>query len=169
MAASHTAPKVYIALGSNLADPNAQLNEAISRLRQVSGITITAYSSIYSSHPVGPQDQPDYANAVVEITTNLSPQTLLKVLKNIEAEQGRTAGRRWGERLIDLDIILYGNQEIRTPDLTIPHLEMANRNFVLLPLAEIAPHTTLPCGTTILALIDKCPDNPLHKIGAFKH
>ena len=161
--------RCFIGLGSNLADPVSQLQTALQELAELDDCTLVSASSLYSSAPIGPQDQPDYANAVVEITTNLPPQTLLKVLKNIEAEQGRTAGRRWGERLIDLDIILYGNQEIRTPDLTIPHLEMANRNFVLLPLAEIAPHTTLPCGTTILELIDKCPDNPLHKIGAFKH
>ena len=98
-------------------------------------------------------DQPDFANAVCQLETQLSPQVLLSALQQIEVEQGRIKKRHWGERLIDLDILLYADQIIQTPDLIIPHAEIAQRDFVLIPLAEISPGLVIPCLGCVETLI----------------
>lgn len=155
---------VYIALGSNLADPIQQLQSAVKNLQTLPESEFITVSSFYSSKPLGPQDQPDYINAVACIKTSLSPLTLLDHLQSIENKQGRVRKRRWGERTLDLDILLYGQQMINNDRLIIPHYDMKNRSFVLIPLQEIAPQLILPCGDSIAKLAEKITDNELYKL-----
>ncbi|MBL4830279.1 MAG: 2-amino-4-hydroxy-6-hydroxymethyldihydropteridine diphosphokinase [Aliivibrio sp.] len=151
--------KVYIALGSNLGDSITQVKAAINALNALPLTSVLNTSSLYSSAPMGPQDQPDYINAVVVIETNLQPLELLDQTQRIELEHGRERkDERWGPRTLDLDILLYANEIINNDRLTIPHYGMKCREFVLYPLAEIAPNLTLPDGielTTLLTNIDK--------------
>ncbi len=144
----------YIAVGSNLSDPVTQANDAIEALKQLPKSQFVSSSSLYSSTPMGPQDQPDYINAVVAIQTELTPIELLDCTQAIELEQGRVRkDERWGPRTLDLDIILYGNEVIDSERLTVPHYGMKEREFVLYPLAEIAPSLTLPDGTDLQTLL----------------
>ncbi len=139
----HTA---YIALGSNLASPIEQLKQALQALKKLEKTELVSVSSFYQSKPLGPQDQPDFINAVVEIATSLEPIGLLDNLQAIEQAQGRERKRHWGERTLDLDILLYDDREIKCERLTIPHYDMCNREFVIVPLFEIAPDLVLPNG-----------------------
>lgn len=138
--------RVYIGLGSNLQGPEQQLRSALDELAEHPAIQLTAVSSLYQSKPVGPQDQPDYVNAVAELHTSLDAEALLDVLQSTENAHNRVRLRHWGERTLDLDILLYGDMHINTPRLIVPHREMCKRSFVLYPLAEIAPDLTLPDG-----------------------
>lgn len=115
---------VYIALGSNLNNPLEQLKQAVENLKKFA-INLKV-SPFYGSKPVGPQDQPDYVNAVAKFETELSPIELLDKLQSIENQQGRVRLRRWGERTLDLDIVLYGNEQIHSKRLIVPHIEMKN-------------------------------------------
>ena len=153
----------YIALGSNLHTPLEQLKRALNALAQLPQTQLMAVSSFYRSKPLGPQDQPDYLNAVVEISTALSPLALLDELQRIENEQGRVRLRRWGERTLDLDILLYGDEIIQTERLTVPHYDMHNREFVIVPLAEIAPNLTLPNGQKLAELADRFTVHQMEK------
>ena len=144
--------KVYIALGSNLEHPQAQLTAALQALNELSDSRLTAVSSFYQSKPLGPQDQPDYVNAVACLETSLAPLALLDELQRIEHEQGRVRLRRWGERTLDLDILLYADHIIQSERLTVPHYDMHQREFVIIPLVEIAPHLVLPNGQSIQTL-----------------
>jgi len=146
---------VYIGLGSNLDNPLAQIQTAVASLNQTKELEVLACSSLYGSKPQGPQDQPDFANAVCLVETTLSPLNLLACLQTIEQQQGRVKKRHWGERLIDLDILLYGAQVISTEVLTVPHAELANRDFVLIPLAEIAPGLVVSNMGAVESLISK--------------
>ncbi|EEX34815.1 MULTISPECIES: 2-amino-4-hydroxy-6-hydroxymethyldihydropteridine diphosphokinase [Vibrio] len=153
---------VFIAVGSNLADPVTQANDAIEALKQLPKSQFKQSSNLYSSTPMGPQDQPDYINAVVEITTELTPLELLNCTQAIEQEQGRVRkDERWGPRTLDLDIVLYGNEVMDSERLTVPHYGMKEREFVLYPLAEIAPNLTLPCGTRLEDLLKVVEQNGL--------
>ncbi len=157
----------YIGLGANLHQPVAQLQAAISHLQQLPQSRLITVSSFYSSKPMGPQDQPDYVNAVAELHTSLQPEALLDQLQQIELEQGRQRkDERWGPRTLDLDILLVNNLQINTARLTVPHYGMKQREFVLYPLAEIAPQLTLPCGTVLGTLLSQIPLNGLHKLPA---
>lgn len=152
----------YIAIGSNLSDPVAQAQKAIEALRHHPHIELTACSSLYSSTPMGPQDQPDYINAVAQIQTQLSPLELLDCTQAIELEQGRVRKEeRWGPRSLDLDILLYGDQIIDSPRLTVPHYGMKVREFVIYPLFEIAPNLSLPDGTELESLLKTVDRNGL--------
>lgn len=131
--------EVYIGLGSNLDHPLQQLRSAVEEIKGLADVRHEVLSPFYLSQPVGPQDQPDYINAVQRIKTSLSPLTLLRKLQAIEDGHARVRLVRWGARTLDLDILLYGKQIIELPDLRVPHPEMANRAFVLFPLADIAP------------------------------
>lgn len=135
---------VYIALGSNLNNPLEQLKQAAEILKSFA--VNFEISPFYGSKPVGPQDQPDYVNAVAKFDTELSAEALLDKLQSIENQQGRVRIRRWGERTLDLDILLYGNEQIHTDRLTIPHIEMKNREFVIVPLFDLSPDLVLPTG-----------------------
>ena len=158
--------KVYIALGSNLANPQAQLTAALQALNALSDSRLTAVSSFYQSKPLGPQDQPDYVNAVACLETSLAPLALLDELQRIEHEQGRVRLRRWGERTLDLDILLYADHIIQSERLTVPHYDMRQREFVIIPLTEIAPHLVLPNGQSIQTLVQKFVD---HHMVIVKH
>ncbi|WP_049535470.1 2-amino-4-hydroxy-6-hydroxymethyldihydropteridine diphosphokinase [Vibrio harveyi] len=152
----------YIAVGSNLADPVSQAKQAIEALKSIPNAEFVQASSLYSSTPMGPQNQPDYINAVVAIKTNLTPLELLDCTQAIEQEQGRVRkDERWGPRTLDLDIILYGNEVIDSERLTVPHYGMREREFVLYPLAEIAPSLQLPDGTEVSSLLEQVDRNGL--------
>lgn len=135
--AGNIVPEVALALGSNLGDRRANLLRAVELLG-MRGVRVTGRSSIWETAPV-PNDQPGFLNAVVLAETELDPVTLLATAKAIERELGRTPGRRWGPRPIDIDILFHGTDTIDTPELTIPHSQIANRDFVLVPLAEVMP------------------------------
>ena len=146
---------VYIALGSNLNMPIQQLKLAIQAMADLPDTEIKKVSSLYQSQPLGPQDQPDYVNAVACLETGLSPLVLLDALQNIENGQGRIRLRRWGERTLDLDILLYDNQIIHNERLTVPHYDMQNREFVIVPLYEISPELILPDGVSLQQLVKR--------------
>jgi 2-amino-4-hydroxy-6-hydroxymethyldihydropteridine diphosphokinase len=135
---------VYIGLGSNLGDRNAHLADAMHYLRNSSNIRVVATSAFLETLPWGHTDQPDFLNGVTEIRTDFSPAELLKFLKEGEQILGRTPTERWGPRVIDLDILLFGNRIIKDTDLVIPHPEMTRRRFVLDPLLELNPHGVHP-------------------------
>lgn len=139
----------YVALGSNLGNPTQQIVQAIKEINFLPDITVTAQSRLIQTKPVGPQNQPDFINAVIEISTSLEPAALLNVCMSIENDHRRERYVRWGPRTLDLDILLYGDKVINTPALTIPHPEMLNREFVLKPLAEIAPDLILANGKSV--------------------
>ncbi|MGR3808478.1 2-amino-4-hydroxy-6-hydroxymethyldihydropteridine diphosphokinase [Pasteurella testudinis] len=144
-----TKQRCYIALGSNLAEPLEQLKQALQALNTLPDTHLAAVSSFYCSKPLGPQDQPDFINAVAAVETALLPLELLDQLQNIERQQGRVRQRRWGERTLDLDILLYGDNIINSEHLTVPHYDMHNREFVIVPLYEIAADLILPNGETL--------------------
>ncbi|HAS6348099.1 TPA: 2-amino-4-hydroxy-6-hydroxymethyldihydropteridine diphosphokinase [Vibrio vulnificus] len=153
---------VYIAIGSNLADPVVQAKNAIDALKQLPKSRFLCASQLYSSTPMGPQNQPDYINAVAAIETELTPLELLDCTQAIELDQGRVRKEeRWGPRTLDLDIILYGDEVIDSERLTVPHYGMKEREFVLYPLAEIAPNLTLPDGTELSQLLTTVDRNGL--------
>ncbi|MAZ66866.1 MAG: 2-amino-4-hydroxy-6-hydroxymethyldihydropteridine diphosphokinase [Kangiellaceae bacterium] len=134
----------YIGLGSNLAHPVSQLEQALQLVAQLPQTTLLETSSFYRNKPMGPQDQPDYVNAVCSVDTLLDPLSLLGQLQAIELQCGRERKEeRWGPRTLDLDILLFADQVIQHPDLVVPHYGMRERNFVILPLLEIAPNLSI--------------------------
>lgn len=154
--------RCFIGLGANLAQPIAQLQQALIAIKALPNTKLVAASSFYGSKPMGPQDQPNYVNAVVAIDTSLAPLALLDLLQHIEQQQGRQRkAERWGPRTLDLDILLYGQQLINSERLTIPHYGLNQREFVLYPLAEIAPELILPNGTVLQDLLTQVPKNGL--------
>lgn len=130
---------VYIGLGSNLEQPEQQIKKAIQALNSLNEIVVLKDSGYFSSKPMGPSDQPDFINAVVELKTTLIASELLEACQLIEHQQGRVKNRRWGERTIDLDILLYADEQIETDALTIPHPGICLRDFVYLPLLKLVP------------------------------
>ncbi|HCH7900131.1 TPA: 2-amino-4-hydroxy-6-hydroxymethyldihydropteridine diphosphokinase [Klebsiella oxytoca] len=140
----------YIAIGSNLASPLEQVNAAVNALAEIPDSRVISVSSFYRTPPLGPQDQPDYLNAAVALETSLAPEALLDYTQRIEQQQGRTRkAERWGPRTLDLDIMLFGEQVLNTPRLTVPHYDMKNRGFMLWPLFEIAPELRFPDGLAL--------------------
>ena len=136
--------RCYLGLGSNLRVPKRQLQRAIEALRKLPGTTIIQKSNIYSSKPLGVRAQPTYCNMVIAIQTSLPAINLLRYCQAIENKQQRTRKRHWGSRTLDIDVLLYGSKVIRSHDLTVPHPHMLTRDFVLIPLLEIAPTARLP-------------------------
>jgi 2-amino-4-hydroxy-6-hydroxymethyldihydropteridine diphosphokinase len=138
----------YIGLGSNLNNPLQQVRSAIQQLADEPAVNLHAVSRFYTSQPMGPQDQPDYVNAVIALNTSLAAPDLLQILFKIEWQHGRERHQqiRWGARTLDLDLLLYGDTQLHTPDLQIPHPGICQRAFVLLPLLDIAPTLSLPNG-----------------------
>ncbi|WP_094752445.1 2-amino-4-hydroxy-6-hydroxymethyldihydropteridine diphosphokinase [Psychromonas sp. CD1] len=160
----------YIAIGSNQKHPIQQAKKAIEALKGLPNTQLLKCSSLYCSRPMGPQNQPDYINAVVELDTQLSALHLLDELQKIEQNQGRERkALRWGPRTLDLDIILYADHSINTSRLTIPHYGMKTREFVLYPLFEIAPEIKLPDTTLLSQLITLCDKKELTKISDADH
>ncbi|MGH8120405.1 MAG: 2-amino-4-hydroxy-6-hydroxymethyldihydropteridine diphosphokinase [Gammaproteobacteria bacterium] len=134
----------YIGLGSNLDDPESRIMSAILSISQFPGTTLLGRSSCYRSKPLGPQDQPEYINAVVQVDTSLGVEQLLEYLQGVENRQGRVRTQRWGPRTLDLDLLLFDDLVAMSDDLTLPHPEMHKRGFVLYPLHEIAPEIEIP-------------------------
>ncbi|AEF98804.1 2-amino-4-hydroxy-6-hydroxymethyldihydropteridine diphosphokinase [Methylomonas methanica] len=157
--------EAYIGLGSNLDDPLRQVRTAAQEISALPDIRDHKLSPLYSSHPVGPQDQPDYINAVMRIHTNLAPMDLLRRLQAIENLHGRTRSTRWGARTLDLDLLLYDDLMLNEPELIVPHVELANRAFVLYPLADIAPADLSIAGLGPLGdLLAKCSAEGIKRI-----
>lgn len=139
----------YIGLGSNLETPLEQIRRAIKTLIEHPSLKNVSVSNIYASKPVGPQDQPDYVNAVACFETDLTGIALLDLLQSIEQDHRRVRERHWGPRTLDLDLLLYGNEQIDLPRLTVPHPFMLERGFVIQPLHDLAPDMLLANGTTV--------------------
>lgn len=135
---------VYLGLGSNLGDREANIRAAIAAL-QGAGLELVASSSLRETSPVGPP-QPDYINAAVAMRTDLTPDDLMVTVKRIETDLGRVPSERWGPRVIDIDILLYGDLMMESEVLTIPHAELTRREFVIVPLLELDPDLELPSG-----------------------
>ncbi|MDA0776129.1 MAG: 2-amino-4-hydroxy-6-hydroxymethyldihydropteridine diphosphokinase [Proteobacteria bacterium] len=126
----------YIGLGSNLGDSKVILTEAVHKLASLGDVKT---SKLYQSPPMGPQDQPNYLNAVVQLSTNLAPLALLDELQRFEQESGRVRLRHWGERTLDLDLLIYAEEKIQHERLTVPHVGVMERDFVLIPLLDLDP------------------------------
>jgi 2-amino-4-hydroxy-6-hydroxymethyldihydropteridine diphosphokinase len=141
--------RVYLGLGSNLGDKAENLAQAIHLLANHNKIKVTRKSSLYITAPWGKTDQDEFLNQVVEIDTKLTPLELLHVLQQIEIKLGRLRNEKWGPRVIDLDILLFGEETIALPELVIPHPHLYARLFVLIPLQEIAPQLLFPDGKGI--------------------
>ena len=150
----------YLGLGTNLGDRESYLAQALKELVGLPTIEIAAVSSIYETAPVGLTDQPDFLNLVVSVRTTLSPRELMDALLHIENKMGRVRTVRWGPRVIDLDLLLFGDVRVEVPGLSVPHPRLRERSFVLIPLAEIAPDLILPGEkTTIKKLVEKLLEN----------
>ncbi len=165
MAISPIEKIAYIGLGSNLHSPAEQIKTARHAIKAVDGIKELTFSALYTSSPMGPQDQPDYVNAVMAISTVLPPLTLLEQLQTIERAQGRIRdGQRWCARTLDLDILLYGGEVIDLPELKVPHPGIADRPFVLYPLLECAPDVEIPGKGMISGLLEHCPSGGIRRL-----
>lgn len=163
--------RAFIGLGSNLDNPQEQIKLAIKALKELADDQLIIYSSLYQSLPLVKEDtaknseQPDYFNAVALMNTTLSPIDLLDKLQAIETVQGRKRSHeRWSARTLDLDILLYDNEEIHEPRLTVPHYGIKDRNFVIYPLIELDDNLIFPDGTNIKALYKSCSSNGIRKI-----
>jgi len=153
-----TENNVYLLLGSNEGNRVGWLNECIALLRQYAG-KVAAQSAVYETAAWGVEDQPDFLNMAVQLETALLPMELLEVINNIEKQLGRQREVKWGQRTLDIDILLYGSQMVNHPRLTIPHPYMQQRRFALVPLAEIAPSFVHPVlKKTVGELLADCPD-----------
>jgi 2-amino-4-hydroxy-6-hydroxymethyldihydropteridine diphosphokinase len=144
----------YIGLGSNLNNPKQQIKDALIALNSTQDVKVVALSSLYQSKPIDDSKQPDYINAVCQVDTHLTALELLYVCQGIETKQHRVREKKWGARTIDLDIILYGVQVVASKQLIIPHPEMMNRPFVLIPLSELESDLKVPVLGPLQALID---------------
>lgn len=145
--------QVYVALGANLSQPIEQLNNACQALLSIAEEASFSISPYYRSVPMGDVEQPDYVNAVASFKTDLAPLALLDALQKIENEQGRLRTLRWGPRTLDLDLLLYGHEQINLPRLTVPHYGMKQRSFVLVPLFDLSPTLVLPDEVPLSSLI----------------
>ncbi len=141
--------KVYVGLGSNVGDKEANLAQALCLIKAIDGVRMTRQSSLYLSAPWGKTDQDNFINQVVELKTSLTPIALLHELQDIEIKLGRQRQVHWGPRSIDLDILLYGRENINLEELQVPHPYLMQRLFVLIPLAEIDPELVFPDGSKI--------------------
>ncbi len=150
----------YLSLGSNLGDRMGYLNRAIEAVSALPGVEVTSLSGVYETDPVGVVDQPRYLNMAAEVVTDLAPEKLLSALKGIEESMGRVHRSRWREREIDIDIIFYGGEVVRSDNLVIPHERAHLRRFVLQPLSEIAPAMRHPVlHKTVAELLAGCGDH----------
>lgn len=163
-------PRVFVALGANLADPIGQLERAVEALHRLPDTHLVACSRFYRSAPMGPADQPDYVNGVAELASHLAPHDLLDALQAIELSQGRERkAERWGPRTLDLDILLYGQWVLDDARLTLPHYGMKQRAFVLVPLSELAADLVLPDGSALADWVATCDRRDLHALSLPLH
>ncbi len=157
--------RVYVALGSNLDDPLAQIDAALRALARLAETRLVARSPLYRNSALGPGRQPDYINAVAALVTGLDPHDLLDAVQDIEISRGRERKpERWAPRVIDLDILLYGELQISDGRLTLPHPEMHRRRFVLQPLSDIAPELEIPGHGPVQDLLRQAPPHELVKV-----
>jgi 2-amino-4-hydroxy-6-hydroxymethyldihydropteridine diphosphokinase len=154
----------FIGLGSNLEDPHSQLQRAFAELDRLPDTRLVARSSLYRSAPLGYADQPEFVNAVAQIATALTPQTLLQALLEIEREHGRERTFRNAPRTLDLDILLYDDMRMHEHGLTLPHPQMHLRAFVLQPLLEVAPGCVIPGIGSAQQALRNCADQQLEKL-----
>jgi len=164
MTAGDNRATVYVGLGSNLDDPEAQVRSGMRALETLPKTRVVGCSALYRSAPVGLAGQPDFINAVCEIETALDPETLLSALLKIEADHGRQRQIPNGPRTLDLDLLLYGGETIATPALIAPHPRLHQRAFVLYPLAEIAPELSVPGRGSVARLLAACADQPVQRL-----
>lgn len=158
--------RAYIGLGSNLENPISQVRKAFLELEGLPQSRLVAQSSLYVSDPLGPGDQSDYINAVAALDTQLAPHSLLQALQDIEVQHGRMrTGERWGPRSLDLDLLLYGDLELSSETLTVPHPGISQRNFVLHPLLEVAPDLNIPTLGAVKMLADNSSEKGLRRLG----
>lgn len=152
--------RCYLGLGGNLTNelgtPSQHIHKAIHSLQAHPDVAVVKVSSLYVSKPMGPQDQPDFINVVVEIDTTLTAADLLTLCQQLEQQAQRVRLRRWGERSLDVDVLLYAEDQIDTETLTVPHPGLTQRNFVLIPLAELNP--TLKINGTVITDFPMCQD-----------
>lgn len=154
-----------IGVGSNLGEPAAQVRDAYVALADMESTEVLATSGLYGSEPMGPADQPDYVNGAALVETRLSAPALLAAMLEAERAVGRIRnGLRWGPRILDLDLLVYGQEQIDLPDLTVPHPGIAERLFVLAPLHEIAPDLEIPSLGLVHELLAKCPPMRLARL-----
>jgi 2-amino-4-hydroxy-6-hydroxymethyldihydropteridine diphosphokinase len=158
----------FIGLGSNLDDPVAQIERALVAIAALPDTALLARSCLYVSWPMGPADQPDYVNAVAQVETRLSPQDLLSALLAIERRQGRerSPAQRNGPRTLDLDLLLHGDAVHSDPHLTLPHPGAHERDFVLVPLAEIAPDLVIPGRGAVRDLLAVCTGHGVRRLAS---
>jgi len=149
---------VYFSLGSNVGDKEGNMKNAVAMINKISGLTLTAKSSLYQTDPVGYKDQDWFLNAVIRAETKLGPRDLLNKTQEIENMMGRKRLVHWGPRNIDIDLLLFNAQVLNEPGLIIPHPEMAQRRFVLVPLGEIDLTVNIPYLGTVGDLLNRCPE-----------
>lgn len=148
----------YIGVGSNLGDSPGRVRAAFEALATIHASRLVARSRLYRTRPFGPVPQGDFINAVAGLLTQLPAAELLAALRGIETAAGRVRAERWGPRTLDLDLLVYGDQRIATPELTVPHPGIAERGFVLAPLADIAPTLDVPGAGRVEELLRRLPD-----------
>lgn len=155
----------FLSLGSNLGDRLKFLRKAVTALNQNKNIQILKISNTHETEPYGKKDQPFFLNICVKGKTTLSPQELFKICRDTEIKLGRIAGEKWGPRIIDIDILFYGNKTINSPDLVIPHPDLHRRRFVLVPLIQIDSDLIHPVfKKTAADLLNECKDNSIVQI-----
>ncbi len=156
---------VYVGLGSNMDNPQEQLQEAVKHIHNHEQVSVQTCSFLYESSPMGPQNQSNFINAVCQLNTSLTPIELLDFLQSVEQLHGRTrVGERWGPRTLDLDILLFNNLRMDNDRLTLPHYGMADREFVLVPLFEIAPDLIMQDGRRISVWVKECTLDGLKRL-----
>lgn len=157
--------RAYIGLGSNLDEPAVQIRSGVAALAMLAKTRVEACSSLYLSAPVGRQDQPDFVNAVCRVRTGLAPSALMHGLLEIENQHGRERrGEKGGPRTLDLDLLLYGHDAIRSEELTVPHLRLHERAFVLYPLSELDPELVIPGRGPLRELLAGCAGQRVQKL-----
>ena len=156
--------RAFVAIGSNLQDPVRQVNQAFELLKQLPETRVIKSSALYRTAPVGYENQPDFINAVVEVSTQLAPLDLMRALLQAEAEQGRERPFPNAPRVLDLDLLLYDDCVMNTPELTLPHPGMYERGFVLMPLTEIAPDLQIAGKGAVTTLLAACADKDIKKL-----
>jgi 2-amino-4-hydroxy-6-hydroxymethyldihydropteridine diphosphokinase len=151
--------RAFLGLGSNLGDRLTYLRSAVEAIRKLDGVELLGASSVYETEPVGPKEQPVFYNMAVTVRTSLDPDALFRSVKSIEKDLGRKETIRWGPREIDIDLLYFGSAVISRPDFHVPHQEIVNRNFVLVPLAELDDSFVDPLRQrTIKSLLAASPD-----------
>lgn len=158
--------KAWLGLGSNIGDGASNIRRALELLEEKGAVSVLRQSSLYASEPWGFQDQPDYTNAVAEIEFSMAPEELLGILKGVEKQMGRRETRKWGPRLIDLDLLMVGDLILFRPGLTVPHPRMHCRAFVLVPLAELEPELLIPAKGRVRSCLARLGDQGIRRLQA---